>query len=370
MVFIAMLLTIPERDSTKIPTKAKLAQLDGLGLVTLLGGIVCILIALEWGGTTYPWNSGRIIALLVVGLLSIIAFIIVQILLPKTATVAPRIFGQRSIWTAAFTMFCTGAVMMTTFYYLPIWFQAVEGVSAVESGIRLLPLVIGQVIGSLAGGILIQRLGYYTPIMLVAIVVMCVGSGLLTTLKPYTTEGQWIGYQIPFGIGLGCTMQAPLLAAQTVLKRDEAPIGTSLMFFTQLFGGSIFVSVGQNLFDNYFIQRLVGVPGVNVGSVLQQGATTIVDIPEPTKDIVVAAYNDALRKVFLAGLIMACLSILGGLGMEWRSVKKPVATKVPDKEAGDHQSRDAPLSEEDEKKEEIREENTSGSEQPTAASDA
>lgn len=323
-VFISFLLHIPDRETTHLPTKQKLAQLDGLGLVTLLGGIICLLLTLQWGGTTYAWSNGRVIALLVIAIVLLICFVAVQIAWPKTATVPPRIFVQRSIMTASFAMFAAGAAMMTTFYYLPIWFQGVQGVSAVESGIRLLPTVIGQAVGSLAGGVGIQKVGYYTPFMLVSVALMCVGTGLLTTLQVDTSEGKWIGFQIPYGVGLGTTLQAPLLAAQTVLPLQDVPIGTSLMFFSQLLGGSIFVSVGQNLFDNNFVRDLAGVPGVDAGTILQQGATSITAISEPAKGFVVAAYNNALRTVFIAGLVMSCLTFLGAAGMEWKSVKNIV----------------------------------------------
>lgn len=332
IVFIFFLLHIPDRDTTHLPTKQKLAQLDGLGLITLLGGIVCLLLALEWGGTAYAWSSSRIIALLVIAIVLLICFVAVQIAWPKTATVPPRIFIQRSIMAASFAMFATGAAMMTTFYYLPIWFQGVQGVSAVESGIRLLPTVIGQAVGSLAGGVGIQKIGYYTPFMMVSVALMCVGTGLLTTLHVDTSEGKWIGYQIPYGVGLGTTLQAPLLAAQTVLPLQDVPIGTSLMFFSQLLGGTIFVSVGQNLFDNNFVRNLAGVPGVNASIILKQGATAITEIPEPAKGLVVVAYNDALRAVFIAGLVMSCLTLLGTAGMEWKSVKKI----TPDVGMGSH----------------------------------
>ncbi|KAI1394327.1 MFS general substrate transporter [Hypoxylon trugodes] len=307
MVFIFLLLHIPDRDTTRLPVKEKLAKLDGPGLVTLLGGIICLLLALEWGGTTYSWDNGRIIAPLVIVIVLLISFVIIQIIWPKTATVPPRIFIQRSIMASFFAMFTAGATMMTTFYYLPIWFQGVQGVSAVESGIRLLPTVIGQAVGSLAGGVAIQKFEYYTPFMLLSVALMCVGTGLLTTLHVDTSEGKWI---------------APLLASQTVLPLEDVPIGTSLMFFALLLGGSIFVSVGQILFDNYFVKDLAGITGVNVATILQTGG------------LVVAAYNDALRTVFITGLVMACLTFLGAAGMGWKSVKRGSPKADADSQSG------------------------------------
>ncbi|KAF3767097.1 MFS general substrate transporter [Cryphonectria parasitica EP155] len=325
IICIACLFRIPDQKITHLRTRQKLAQLDGPGLLTLLSGVTCLLLALEWGGTTYSWNNGRIIALLAIAVVLLICFIGIQIACPKTATIPPSIFVQRSIMTGSLAMFTSGATMMITFYYLPIWFQAIEETSAVESGLRILPLVIAQVTGSLAGGIGIQKMGYYTPFMMAGIIMMAVGAGLLTVLQVDTSEGEWIGYQIPYGIGLGITLQAPLLASQTVLAVQDVSIGTSLMFFSQLLGGSIFVSVGQNLFDNYFIEGLNGVPGVDVATILEEGATAITNISEPAKSVVVAAYNNALKKVFIAGLAMACFTLLGASGMEWKSVKKTVS---------------------------------------------
>ncbi|KAI0891891.1 MFS general substrate transporter [Annulohypoxylon nitens] len=321
LIFIALLLQIPDQKPTRLSARQKLAQLDGPGLVALLGGIICLLLVLKWGGTAYAWKSARIIALLIVAGVLLVCFVTAQIIWPKTATVPPRIFVQRSIMAASFAMFAAGATMMTTFYYLPIWFQGVQGVSAVDSGIRLLPIVIGQALGSLGGGVGIQKVGYYAPFMLFSVAVMCVGTGLLTTLEVDTSEGKWIGYQIPYGIGLGTTLQAPLLAAQTVLPLEDVPIGTSLMLFSQLLGGSIFVSVRQNLFNNYFVHDLAGVAGVNVTTIQQQGATAITEISEPAEGHVISAYNDALRTVFITSLVMACLTFIGAAGMEWKSLK-------------------------------------------------
>lgn len=125
--------------------------------MTLLGSIICLLLVLDVGGLKYPWNNGRTIALPVIAFVLMICFITVQIVWSKTATVTPRIFVQRSIMVTFFAMFAGGATVMSTLYYLPISFQSVKGASAVGSGIRLLPTIIGQAAGSLTGGIGIQK---------------------------------------------------------------------------------------------------------------------------------------------------------------------------------------------------------------------
>lgn len=328
MVLIFLLLKIPERKTQLLPTKEKLKQLDFLGIFFLLPGVICLLLALQWGGSKYAWSNGRIIALLVLAGVLLIGFVAVQILKPETATIPPRIFCQRSIAAGFWATFSIGSSMMIFVYYLPIWFQAITGVSAVESGIRLLPLVLSMVLASIATGGLIARIGYYTPFMLFGVCLLSVGAGLLTTLKLDTSEARWIGYQLVYGFGMGCTFQAPNLAAQTVLPTIDVPVGTSLMLFSQLLGGAIFTSVGSNVLDNELVKRTASIPGVDPAAVLADGATALLaNIPASARTAVLMAYNSSLRIVFQVGLVMTCVTIFGALALEWRSTKSKMAKK-------------------------------------------
>lgn len=335
-VFIFFLLTIPDRSTTHLPNKQKLAQMDFLGIFFLLPGVVCLLLALQWGGSKYDWNSGRIIALLVLAGVLAIAFVLVQIFRPETATIPPRIFAQRSIIAGFCATFTVGASMMIVVYYLPIWFQAIEGISAVDSGIRLLPLVLSMVLASISSGALIARVGYYTPFMLFGCVLLSIGAGLLTTLQVNTGEGKWIGYQIIYGFGMGCTFQAPNLAAQTVLATKDVPVGTSLMFFSQLLGGAIFTSVGSNVLSNELLKNLAVIPGVNPIQLLNAGATELTKGLAPSLVApVLSAYNQSLRVVLQVGLVMTCLTVLGALALEWRSVKSKKPHKADEHNAAE-----------------------------------
>lgn len=190
-------------------------------------------------------------------------------------------------------------------------------------------MVLPMVVSSITTGVLISKIGYYTPFMIGGVVLLSIGAGLLTTLQLSTGQGKWIGYQVVYGFAMGLTFQAPNLAAQTVLPTADVPIGTSLMFFAQLLGGSIFISVGQNVLNNELVKNLSGVPGFDTSSILQAGATTLTHLAEPLRTTVLLAYNESLRTVFRVGLIMTCLTILGAASLEWRSVKskKPGAKK-------------------------------------------
>lgn len=183
-------------------------------------------------------------------------------------------------------------------------------------------MVLPIVVASILTGIGTTKIGYYTPFLIFGICVTAVGAGLLTTLSINTIVGQWIGYQILYGYGLGSSFQAPNMAAQTVLPRNEVSIGASLMLFGQTLFGAIFVSVGQNVLENQLANRLADIPGITSQLIQSTGATDLLKlIPAELFTTALEAYNDSLRVLFQVGLIMACLSILGALGMEWCSVK-------------------------------------------------
>lgn len=303
--------------------KDRLAQFDLYGTVVFLPMIVCLLLALQWGGSKYPWKDGRIIALFVVfGVLAIV-FISIQFWKQDNATVPPRVFKQRSVAAGAWFGATLGAAFFVFVYYLPIWFQAIKGVSAVESGIRNIPMILGLVIFSMVAGIVITKVGYYTPFVLTSSVLMSIGAGLLSTLNVDSGHSKWIGYQIIFGAGVGFGMQQTLIAVQTVLPKKDVPIGTAIMMFCQTLGGALFISVAQNVFTNKLLANLQeAVPDLNPAIVLATGATSLADvIPKKYLAEVIESYNGAIVDTFYVAVAMAVLSSFGAVFMEWKSVK-------------------------------------------------
>ncbi|KAK3681350.1 putative MFS transporter [Podospora appendiculata] len=317
-------LHIPPRTKASQPLKKKLAQLDFPGTALVAPGVICLLLALQWGGQTYAWGNARIIALFVLAGVLLGAFAVVQVLLPATATIPPRLFKNRSVVAGLWQAVLVNCGNYIVIYFLPIWFQTVTGVSAVQSGIRTLPLMISSILGSISGGLTTQKVGYYTQFAIAGTCLMSIGAGLLTTLEVDTSEGKWIGYQIIYGIGFGWCFQVPNLAIQTSLPKDDVPMGFALNLFAGLLGATIFVSVGQNVLSNQLMERLSAViPGFDASLVTSMGVTSLLEsIPAQFQDVALIAYNESLRKVFVVGLIPTCLSVLGAACLEWRSTKK------------------------------------------------
>ncbi|PCG91377.1 Major facilitator superfamily domain, general substrate transporter [Penicillium occitanis (nom. inval.)] len=323
LVLVFFLLNIPSNSIRANSWKHQVQETNIEGMLALVPSIVCLCLALQWGGFTYSWNDGRIIALLVLASVLLIIFVLIQVWKGEKATVPPHIFVQRSIVSGFSASCCFGAHQTLITYYLPIWFQAIKNDSAIESGVHILPFILSLVVATILTGVLTSRIGYYTPFLIIGICLAAIGVGLLTTLGVKTPVGQWVGYQILYGFGLGACFQAPNMAAQTVLPRNEVSIGASLMLFAQTLFGAIFVSVGQNVLDGQLAKRLAGISAITPQQIENAGVTGILElIPSQYHDAVLEAYNGSLRVCFQVALAMACIALLGGLGMEWRSVKQ------------------------------------------------
>jgi MFS family permease len=174
----------------------------------------------------------------------------------------------------------------------------------------------------MSGG-LTQKIGYYTPFMILGSSLMAVGTGLITTWDMNTSSSMWIGYQVILGLGVGCTMQHPNLAVQIVLPKQDIPTGTAVLSLCQTLGGAVFTAVGQNLYIDKFSSSLRSIGGLNPEHILHGGATDLTHgVPAALLQRVLEAYNNSLTKgTFFAALIVACLAVPAALGMEWRSVK-------------------------------------------------
>lgn len=329
----------------------KLSQLDPIGFALVVPSVICLLFAIEWGGTTYPWSSGRIIALFVVFGILIIAFMASQVWLGDKATVPPRILLQRNMISAALAMMGIGSVLVIYAFYLPIWFQVIQGKSPQMSGVSLLPLLLSNVVAVMAAGIATSVIGYYTPFMLIGSAVLVVGSGLLTTWSVDTKTGIWVGYQVCWrfrgptrthrltfkqiitGLGLGTVLQGPNIAGQTVLPEEDVSIGLSLLQFINFFSGAAFVTVSQALLENKLISGLKDIiPDLDPSTISGAGATALRHIVSAEElPVVLAVYNDSIRSIWYLGLGLSCLAFVASWGLEWRSVKTKKEVEDRDK---------------------------------------
>lgn len=180
------------------------------GTVLILGAVICFLLALQWGGVSKPWSSSDVIGTLVGAAVLLAAFIVLEIFLGDRAAVNTRLLKIKTMWIMMLYNFIISGCFFVLLYYLPIYFQVVSGVDAAESGIRSIPLVAGASIFAMVAGFLITATGEFQLVSLFGSTLVTVGSGLIFTLAAGSGSGEWIGYQVLVGIGLGLCMQVSL----------------------------------------------------------------------------------------------------------------------------------------------------------------
>ncbi|KAF1943978.1 putative aflatoxin efflux pump [Clathrospora elynae] len=320
---VLLFLNLPSAAKEKLSFFAQLKRLDPVGLLFFIPSMVCFILSLQWGGTTYPWSEPKVVALVVVFVVTFIAFVTVEFKMPDTAMAPPRVVMNRSVGGSMLFVFFMSGAMMNAISYISIWFQAAQGQPAMQAGIRTIPMVLSLVFFGIISAVFTQKIGYYVPAMLLSPIFASIASGLLSTLTPHSGASKWIGYQVFYGIGLGIGAQSANLAAQTVLPRSDIALGTSMMFFVQQLGGSVFLAVGQNIFLKKLVKQLLGIAGLDMTIIINTGATELRNtVPANEIDTVISAYSHALTRVFVLSAALSACMLFGSFMVEWRSIKK------------------------------------------------
>ena len=306
--------------------------MDLPGSFIIMTAVVCYLLALQWGGTTKPWNSGPVIGTLVAFGVLIILFVAIEWYSGDRALLQFRLLKDRTIAIMCAYTIAVAANFFIVIYYLPIYFQSTRNVSASKSGIDNLPLVIGAAILTVSSGGLISAFGHYIPLMIFGSALSAVGTGLIYTLDATGPPSKWIPFQAIAGIGLGLILQIPVIVNQSVVAPSDLSSVSAMTLFFQTIGGAFFISAGQAGFANSLLARLpVTAPGVNPALVIATGATdlrkvfSVHDLPG-----ILIAYLDGLRVSFAIAIAAACLGFLLAFAPRWRTLngKEVVAAAV------------------------------------------
>lgn len=188
--------------------------MDPLGTILIMAAIISYILGVQYGGSTHPWKSSTVTGLLVGSALMTVTFAIWESFQGERAALVPRLIRDPSILVNSLYSFFFVGAYFDIVYYIPIYFQSIQNVSASNSGVRNLPLIIAVSISLIISGGSIAKTGTAAPLLVVGGVLSTIASGLLYTLEIGTSTGKWIGYQILGGVGWGLAYQVPMMIAQ------------------------------------------------------------------------------------------------------------------------------------------------------------
>ncbi|MGW6717530.1 MFS transporter [Streptomyces sp. NPDC054995] len=297
----------------KLPRPAVRPRLDVLGAVLLAVASTCLVLVTSWGGTEYAWGSRTILGLAAGAVVSTALFVAVEHRAAEPI-IPLRLFRDSVFNVTGLIGAVVGVALFGAASYLPTYLQMVDGVSATESGLLMLPMMMGIVGGSIASGQLITRTGRYRIYPIVGGAVSVVGMALLSLLEADTSPLAYSFYQAVLGLGIGLVMSVLVLAVQNSVRPSDLGTATSANNYFRQIGGS----VGAAIFGTLFAGRLSDALGVRLptGAELPDPESItpqIVHAMEPAlRDAYIQAYVDAMPRIFLylvpvlvLGLILA-----------------------------------------------------------------
>ncbi|MCJ1422554.1 hypothetical protein MMC29_000434 [Sticta canariensis] len=318
-----------------LPLRTKVGRMDIIGIVLFLGAMCCLIFALQQGGQTEPWNSSKIIGLLVGFGILLLAFSFVQWTREENALIPLRILRQRSVLMGNFYLFFIGVLTGVFGFYLPFYFQAVQGVSATISGVRMIPRILPQIFALVLASAVVTRWGYYVPYMILGSIICIIGSGLTTQVGIDTPTVAWASFLAVTGIGIGMGMQQPYTAIQVVLSESDAPTGNAISVFCSTLGSVVAIPIGQALLLSSLRTEIpLHTSSISAADIIKAGASDLQSLPvlPQTLRTLREAYAVALRGVFVFALAASCMALLFTFGMEWRNVRSEAQErKIQDK---------------------------------------
>ncbi|KIX09015.1 uncharacterized protein Z518_00093 [Rhinocladiella mackenziei CBS 650.93] len=313
----------PSSTMSGTPFTHRVIQLDIIGNIILLGAMTMLFLALQFSEQQYSWSSARCIGLLCGFGVTTLIFVAWMLYRGDAALIPPRIIRQRTVAASCGAAVMIYGALLVHSYYLPIWFQAIKGTSAIHSGVNMIPYMVANALFSLLAGVFVSKNGLFAPPAILGCAIGTVGSGLLATLTESSPSSHWIGFEILVSAGLGMAIQQGFSAVQAMLPLDEVPIGTAAVVASQSLGGAVFVSVGNTLLQSHLLNKNNEqiIPGVNIRAVIELGATQFRRVV-PAQDLptLIHLYNESLQAVFIAAVPLCGVAFLCSLCMEWKSL--------------------------------------------------
>ncbi len=231
------------------------AKIDWWGAVAIMVCISALLLAVEWGGTTFAWTSPPMLTLVGLSLVFLVGFVVIEHRFPEPL-IPPDLFTIRAVVACTLNSFLTGFVMFGLIFYTPLFIQGAMGLSPAMAGAIQTPLVVGMSVGSLTSGQIYSVTRRTRPLILIGTLFLFSGTLLLTQATPHINPLLLSAELALCGIGTGMQWPIMLVIIQIVVPRSDQGVGNSLIRFLRLIGSMMGTAIMGTLVSSLFIARL------------------------------------------------------------------------------------------------------------------
>jgi EmrB/QacA subfamily drug resistance transporter len=315
----------------QLPRRRAEHRIDWLGAALLSVGVTALTLITTWGGSQYDWGSAQIIGLAVLAAGTLTAFVLVERRSPEP--ILPlSIFANRNFALVSAIGFLVGFTMFGAINYLPLFQQTVQGASATNSGLLLLPLMGGLLLTSVVSGQAITRTGRYRIFVILGGLGMVAGMLLLAQLNAGTTRPASSVYMFVLGAGMGFLMQNTLLISQNSVAARDMGVASSTAMFMRSIGGSFGVALFGAIFASQLRSDLAARLGAQAAASVDRAGgnldpTVLSTLPAPVQDGFHHAIAHAAASMFWWAVpITAVIAVL-----TWFIAEHPLRGSAPDK---------------------------------------
>ncbi|MET1087632.1 MAG: MDR family MFS transporter [Arthrobacter sp.] len=324
---LAVVALILLQITLKVPHVKRPAKIDWLGAVLLTSGVSLLLVWVSFAGKAdyYDWWSWQSAVMVGGGILLLALLVLVESKVSQPI-IPLKIISERTTALAIVASVAVGVAMFGSSTFLGQYYQVARGATPTEAGLLTLPMIAGNLIGSVASGQLISRYGKWKRFLTGGTVLLIGGLALAGTMD-HTTELWLTGlYTGIFGIGLGMLMQNLVLAVQNTVKASDIGSASASVAFFRSVGGAIGVSVLGAVMANHVKDLATdGLTKLGIQASGNSGATLdLKDLPAPVADVMRAAYGDATAGIFLISAAVSVVALLAVLFIKEKPLRRTV----------------------------------------------
>ncbi|MCT7351925.1 MFS transporter [Streptomyces sp. 15-116A] len=297
----------------KLPRPAVRPRLDVLGCLLLSAGSTCLLLLSAWGGTEYAWDSRVILSLAAGAVASAVLFLVVEHFAVEPL-MPLRLFRDSVFNVTSLVGLVIGVALFGAASYLPTYLQMVDGASATESGLLMLPMMAGIVVASIVSGQLISHSGRYRRHPILGSALSVLGMWLLSHLDTDTPRLHYSIWMAVLGTGIGMVMPVLILAVQNSVRPADLGTATSANNYFRQIGGSVGAAVFGTLFADRLTDALAERLPAHAGDGLPDPESItpqlVHSLPPGLREPYIQAYADAMPRIFLYLVPVLVLGLL------------------------------------------------------------
>ncbi|KAG7129850.1 MFS transporter L2 like protein [Verticillium longisporum] len=305
-------------NQTELPgnLRTKLARFDWFGSFLFTAGSTILLFGISTGGVMYDWGSFRTLLPLILGILTLPVFAYWELHWAKEPVIDRGIFRN---WTMIANYIMTvfhGMILWSLIYFLILYYQGVKFYSPIISALACLPESLTVAPAGIVVGVIAAITGHYRWSLWTGWALTTLGAGLLYLLNPDTPVRYWIPLNLPIGVGTGMLFPAMALSIQAACAPHLNAQAAAFFAFLRTFGQSVGVAVAGVIFQNAFADELAATTEfAAVADQYADEATIVIGIingmaPGHDRTVLVAAYADALKTIWLSLLAFAAFCLV------------------------------------------------------------